>query len=140
MAKKHISSIIRISATAQAVWDILTDFTQYHDWNPFIIEAEGLASQGETLTITAGGMKFKPTVLVADRPRELRWLGKLFVKGLFDGEHIFSIVDHQDGTVSFTQEEYFTGLLVGLFSKKLDGQTLTGFQNFNEALKSRAES
>jgi hypothetical protein len=30
---------------------------------------------------------FKPKVLSVRPERELRWLGRLFVRGVFDGEH-----------------------------------------------------
>jgi hypothetical protein len=34
-------------------------------------------------------MRFRPTVLKAEPPRELRWLGHFVFRGIFDGEHIF---------------------------------------------------
>jgi hypothetical protein len=85
-------------------------------------------------------MKFKPTILVRSENKELRWLGKLLFKGLFDGEHSFRIVDNENGTCTFYHEESFSGILVGLFAKKLDTDTKQGFIEMNEKLKELVEA
>lgn len=140
MAQKEIKTSIRINATPESVWQILTDFSQYKNWNPFISSAEGKLAVGEYLKINAGGMNFKPEVLVCEENKELRWKGKLLFKGVFDGEHIFKIVDNKDGSVTFQQEELFNGFLVGMFSKKLEADTKPGFEAMNEKLKELAEA
>ena len=64
-------------------------------------------------------MAFKPKLLKYDQQKEIRWLGKLFFKGLFDGEHSFPIIDHNNGSCTFIHEGKFNGILVGLFTKNL---------------------
>ena len=91
------------------------------------------------MKINAGGMKFKPEVLVYDSNQEIRWIGNFLFKGLFDGEHSFIIIDNEDGTTTFKQEEKFSGILVGLFEKKLDSETKTGFEEMNKKLKELSE-
>ena len=85
-------------------------------------------------------MSFRPTVVVAEPNRELRWLGHLWLPGLFDGEHSFSIELLGEGRVRFIQRERFKGLLVPFLSKMLDWDTQRGFNEMNWALKLRAES
>jgi hypothetical protein len=85
-------------------------------------------------------MSFRPTVLVAEPNRELRWLGHLLLPGLFDGEHSFSIEPLGDGRVRFVQRERLKGLLVPFLSKMLDGDITRGFEEMNRAMKQRAES
>lgn len=140
MAKKEIKTAIQMQASPAQVWEVLTAFDNYKSWNPFITSIEGIPKKGSQLKINAGGMNFKPIVLVAEKNKELRWLGKLFVKGLFDGEHIFLIEDNLDGTVTFRQEEKFSGILVGLFAGKLDTDTKAGFVQMNQRLKELAEA
>ena len=75
---------------------MLTDFAAYPEWNSFVRCGEAEVRVGTRLHVyiePSGGkeMSFRPTVLVADPNRELRWLGHLWVRGLFDGEHSFSI-------------------------------------------------
>src|SRR5262245_61616289 len=73
---------VEIEASKQLVWDVLTDFSAYHEWNPYM-KIEGTPQVGTKLTMhimRAGGgrgMVFKPAVLAATPDEELRWLGKL---------------------------------------------------------------
>ena len=140
MALKEIKTTIQISATPQRVWEVLTDFNQYKNWNPFITSVEGDFKVGEIVSINAGGMKFKPKVLEYKENKEVRWLGKFLFKGLFDGEHSFVIIDNEDGSSTFEHNEVFRGILVGLFSNKLDTETKKGFIDMNNELKKIAES
>jgi hypothetical protein len=84
-------------------------------------------------------MRFAPTVLEATPNKELRWLGRLFLPGIFDGEHIFRIEALSANRVRFIHEEQFQGLLVSLFAKSLDEGSGAGFVAMNQALKARAE-
>ena len=141
---KELRSEIEIQASAERVWQLLTDFASFPQWNPFIRKASGNIQVGERLEVYiqpsgASGMTFRPTVLKAEPNRELRWLGHLLISGLFDGEHSFTIEPLGEGRVRFTQREVFTGLLVPLFARGLDTDTRRGFEEMNQALKARAE-
>jgi hypothetical protein len=140
----EIHTDIEIAATPERVWAILTDFAAYPQWNPFIRSIEGQPERGATLKVRiqasgAKAMTFRPTVLVAEPGRELRWLGRLLVSGLFDGEHRFVIQPSPAGTVRFEQGERFTGLLVGFLQRSLDQDVKRGFREMNLALKRRVE-
>nr|WP_294859706.1 SRPBCC domain-containing protein [uncultured Fluviicola sp.] len=142
--KKEIKSEIVIQATPSRVWEILSDFKKYPNWNPFIKSIQGQVKVGEKIVVRmeppgAKGMTFKPTVLVFDQNREFKWIGHLFFTGLFDGEHRFELIDNGDGTTTFIQAERFKGILVRMLSNMLDGNTLNGFRKMNEALKAEAE-
>ena len=141
---KELRSEIEIQASAERVWQLLTDFASFPQWNPFIRKASGSLRVGERLEVNiqpsgASGMTFRPTVLKAEPNRELRWLGHLLISGLFDGEHSFTIEPLGEGRVRFTQREVFTGLLVPLFARGLDTDSRRGFEEMNQALKSKAE-
>ena len=75
---------------------------------------------------------------MAEPGRELRWLGRPLVPGVFDGEHRFLIERLGEGRVRFVQEESFRGLLVALTGGTL-AKTESGFEQMNQALKARAE-
>jgi hypothetical protein len=141
---KELRTEIEIQAPAERVWQLLTDFASFPQWNPFIRRASGEAKTGVRLEVRiqpsgARGMTFRPTVLKAEPNRELRWLGRLLIPGLFDGEHIFTIEPLGANRVRFVQQEIFTGLLVPLFARGLDADTRRGFEEMNQALKVRAE-
>jgi|SRR5947208_12619147 len=134
---------IDIEASPAAVWAVLADTLSYAEWNPFIPRLAGELRAGAKLEVRIeppGGraMTFKPTVLAVEPERELRWLGRLLVPGLFDGEHILRIEHLDQARSRFTQAERFSGILVGLFKGTLD-KTELGFEQMNAALKTRAE-
>lgn len=139
MAKNIIKTEILINASPEKVWSILTNFEAYPSWNPFVLSLTGEMIVGQKIKIVLPDMSFNPTLLVYKENMELRWIGKLLFKGVFDGEHSFVIVDNMNGTVTFKHEEIFSGILVSLFSKKLDRDTKPGFQAMNEKLKELVE-
>ena len=141
---KELHSEIEINAPAERVWQVLMDFDQFPEWNPFIRSISGEAREGAQLTARLEppggmGMTFRPTVLRAAPGQEFRWIGRLGVRGLFDGEHIFTIEPLGPDRVRFVQREQFTGVLVPLLMGSLDGPTAQGFAQMNQALKARAE-
>ena len=140
---RRIDTGIFIAAAPERIWAVLTDFAAYPQWNPFIESIEGIPEWGQRLTvhIQAGGARqvFKPLVLQATAPRRLRWLGRLAVPGLFDGEHDFELQVQQGGT-RFLQHETFQGFLVPFLWRKLEPATLAGFEAMNRALKARVEN
>ncbi len=143
---KQISSEIEINASPERVWQVLTDFSALLDWNPFIRSVEGELSVGERLKVylkasKGMGMSFKPTVLRAEANHELRWIGRLLMPGLMDGEHSFIIEPLEGDGVRFIQSESFTGVLVSLMSVMgVFKNALIGFDEMNQALKQKAES
>src|SRR6185437_14032153 len=92
----ELSATIDIDAPPRRVWEIVAAFEDYPDWNPFIRSIKGAPAPGTRLEVRieppgGRGMSFRPTVLVAEPERELRWRGRLLVPGIFDGEHSFHI-------------------------------------------------
>jgi hypothetical protein len=141
---KEIRTEIIIHASPAKIWAILTDFDKYPAWNPFIKSLSGKVAVGKKINARleppgANGMNFKPTVLAYEKNKEFRWLGHLLFPGLFDGEHKFELTDNGNGTTLFRQSEKFKGILIPLFKKMLDTNTVDGFNQMNEKLKELAE-
>lgn len=140
----NIRTEIIINAPKEKVWDILTDFNKYQQWNPFIVMSKGEAIPGSHLINTMingeGTMTFKPKVLKAERFNYFDWLGKLWIKGLFDGHHYFQIEEIHPNQVKLIHGENFSGLLSKMILKKIGQQTRENFVKMNQALKNRAES
>jgi hypothetical protein len=142
---KELRSQIEIEASAERVWQVLTNFAAYPEWNPFIRWVNGRPEVEEQLVVRmrpsgTRGMTFRPTVMKVEANRQLRWLGHLLVPGLFDGEHIFEIEELGRDRILFIQREIFKGLLVPLLARSLDKNTQKGFEEMNRALRKRAES
>ena len=136
----EISTEIEISASTAKVWGVLMNFEEYPKWNPFIKSIEGNPQVGKQIKANIDGMKFKPIVLTNEKNKEFKWIGKLLLKGLFDGEHRFQIEETEDGKVRFVQSEKFSGILVPFFKKKLSTDTKSGFEEMNRKLKEQAET
>lgn len=142
---KSLDTEIMIAAPPQTIWNVLMAFDAYADWNPFIQQASGTLTVGSQLNVfiaPPGGkaMTFKPTVTKVTQGKEFRWLGRLLIPGLFDGEHIFELHPVDAQTTRFVQRENFRGLLVPFLWKSLDTNTRRGFEAMNEALKNHAEA
>jgi hypothetical protein len=141
---QQLESTTAIEAPRERVWAVLMDFERYPEWNPFVSRISGRAEFGERLDVRLtppGGMamSFKPTVMSVEPQRELRWLGKLLVHGLFDGEHAFELQADGPNRTHFRQTERFTGLLVPLLMLFAGKSTRRGFEAMNQARKHRAE-
>ncbi|MFD1294981.1 SRPBCC family protein [Lutibacter holmesii] len=137
---KQIHTSITINASKEKIWKILTDFDNYSKWNPFIKSVTGEVKTGNKIKIELQGMTFKPVVLTFTKNNELKWLGHFWFKGIFDGEHKFKLTDNGNGSTNFEQSERFSGVLVKLFSNKLDTNTKNGFEEMNKELKFQAEN
>jgi hypothetical protein len=140
---KHIESTVEIDAPPERVWSVLTDLAGFADWNPFILEASGELREGGRLSVRIqppGGraIGFRPTVTKFDPGRELRWLGKLGVRGIFDGEHSHHLEPTGVRATRYTQSERFSGVLTWVSGGTL-AKTLAGFEAMNAALKERGE-
>ena len=142
ITQRTIQTDVVINASSSKVWQVLTDFEAYPQWNPFIRQMSGSARPGGQLTIglnlSGSTITIQPTVLVVQPERELRWIGRLFIPGVFDGEHSFIIEPQGASQVHFVQSETFNGVLVP-FSGTILSDTERGFQEMNLALKKRAE-
>ncbi len=135
---------IEIVAPRERVWKHLVDFPSYAEWNPFLRDVKGDLSSGAKLHVvmTPGDgseRTFKATLLVVTPEKELRWQRRMWLRGLFDGEHFFLLSEIDAHRTRLVHGEDFTGRMVQYM-----GPTLThiarGCVGMNQALKRRAEA
>jgi len=141
---QHLETTIEIQASPAQVWDVLLDFSKYSEWNPFIRNVEGEGAQGTRLrnTMHLSGQKpqvFTPKVLVNNPANEFRWLGRLLLPRIFDGEHYFKLTALPNGGTRLIHGEVFRGILVNPIMQKIGKATQEGFEAMNQALKDRLE-
>ena len=142
---KIIETSIVIDSTPEKVWGILTKFEEYELWNPFMTKVIGSATLNSKIEVninTISGKKrtYYPIITRCETNRELRWKGKSFLPGVFDGERIFILENSNDDKILFYHKEIFSGLGVRLVGNKLDESLRESFVTMNEALKVRAEN
>ncbi len=136
--KKRITTEILLPAETEKVWAVLSDNEQYGEWNPFIVKSQGEMMPGTKIKNTLrskGGREivFRPRIIVVRPNKELRWMGRAFIPGVFDGEHYFYLQSHQ-GHTQLTHGENFSGFALWFFN-------ISSFEDdfiaMNEALKAR---
>lgn len=140
---KSIKTEIIINASKEEVWEALTNFENYPEWNPFVVNIEGRLEKGFRLrnTLKSGGKTFvfKPLVVDVKPCKSFSWLGSLFIKGLFDGRHYFEIEEVNSRQVKLVHGEQFSGLLSSFILKKIGDETRSNFVRMNQALKNYSE-
>lgn len=119
-----LHSEIQIETPPQRVWQVLTDFDAYPQWNPFIRSIQGDVQVGSRLSIRVeppgargdypqadgAGPQARARVALARPPAH---------RGLADGEHRLALEPLDGGRSRFVQSERFSGLLVGLLRSTL---------------------
>lgn len=133
---------IDIAASPEKIWEVLTDFRAYPEWNPFIVRITGEPSVGQRLDVLLSPpqqseMRFKPVVLRADPGAELRWRGVFGFRWLLTGEHFFRLDPQGPRLTRFTHGEDFSGWAVRFVPMT---STTRGFVFMNQALKKRVEA
>jgi len=142
---RTIRSAIEIRAPIETCWQVLADFASYPEWNPHIRKVLGEARLGARIAIHSqppGGrlIVMRPTIVVFDPPRELRWRATFLHGSLFSGEHGFRLESSGPSRVRFVQDERFSGLLVPLYARLRLARTRRGFEDVSQALRERAEA
>jgi len=135
--KLHTEMVIE--APINDVWQILSDFSKFKDWNPFITSVAGNLTVGETLTVKIkppglSEQTFRPIILKVVSQQEIRWAGVFLCDWLFRGEHYFVLEVVDANTTKLIHGEIFSGVLVRLFASRLKGATNAGFLAMNQAL------
>ena len=125
---RTLETCFSVAQSPDQVWSVLIDYPSYARWNSFMRKVSGEAGVGKKLNITlflSSGrkMSFRPKLLVVDKDRELRWMGRLIVNGLFDGQHYWVLSRNASGGTDIVHGENFKGLLVGVIKpERLKGE------------------
>ena len=140
-----IRTEIEISASAERVWDSLCgEPGNLARRGGYILDASGPLEEGGVLALTlraAPGIRTRvdAKLLKVDPPHELRWRGRLAIPGLFQGEHVFEIVDREGDGVTLIQWEIFSGVLAPILLPTILRDVKGSFQQMNRGIKEHAE-
>lgn len=142
--KLEIRTEIEIAAAPDQVWSTLVDFEAYPRWNPFIAAVYGRVRAGERLSVLmtppeGREVRYSPRVTVVDPERELRWLGTMGARFLFQAEHFFRLCPTGPCRTRLTHGEDVSGLLTRYMGTAIT-RVARGCVGMNQALKLRIES
>jgi hypothetical protein len=128
---------IEVSASPEALWDVLADVEKWPTWNPDVdsVTLSGPVAKGTSFRWKAGPTRLVSTLQLVDRPRALGWTGRTMgVRAI----HLWRFEPRPGGAVASMQES-FDGAVAKLFrnrlQRQLDETTAKGLQ----ALKAAAE-
>ena len=141
---REIRTEIEIAAPPTKVWSILTDFDNWKNWNPIVIQASGTASLGSELSVTMRGkdgkdaQKYMPIITNFEEPKFFRWRAKMMAQFLFTNDKVFELEEMGSGT-RLIHKELFSGMMVPLMWSFFDKGVPPMLKSMNDALKSLAE-
>jgi len=142
---RELRAEIQISAPIDQVWQVLTDFDRWKDWNPMVNQASGSAAVDSKLTITMRGpdakdaMKYQPIVMEATPPKSFRWRATMMSGFMFTNDRVFELKENNGGTLLVNKEE-FSGLMVPMFWGKMTPFVVPMLEQMNKALKNKMEA
>lgn len=123
-----------IAAEPEEVWAVITDASNYKNWNPVITNAEGTYAKGATIinTVVEDGKKpttIKSKVVKFDPPYHLNQFGGY--RGIITFDHHY-ILEKIDAGTKVIQKEEYTGFYVNFWDS---AWVEPAYRRVNEALK-----
>lgn len=139
---KEYHTKVDIVAPVEKVWNVLTDFEKYDNWNPLVSNVTGDIAEGGTIyaTITPLENTFAAQLLSFKRNQELVWQGKRVAAFLLAGQHYYRLKERSTSLTTLEHGEYFTGILSNFISSRLLTKMKNAFVEHNTALKNRIEN
>jgi hypothetical protein len=128
---------IEISAPPQVVWEVLTRFENWPNWNPDVksMSFEGPLAPGSTFRWKAGPGTILSTLDRVEPPHHVSWHGRTLT---IDAYHQWWLEPREGGTHLRT-EESFSGLLARVLRGPLQKTLDKSFADGVERLKREAE-
>src|SRR6185436_6074872 len=133
-----------INAPATRVWEVLTDFGSYPQWNPQIPWASGSIEEGAQIHLRLAlpgrpALELSATIEEARAGELLTWRGHVGAPWFFEGYRKFEIQSIGATRVRVTHVEDVHGLAAPVFAVVMGGPIARNQQTLNDALRARAE-
>ena len=131
------SGRIEIAAEQQAVWDLLTDFERWPQWQSRVrsVSLDGEVEEGTVFRWKPGPTTITSTLHHVDAPREVGWTGKTV--GI-SAVHVWRLHASEVGTSVATQESW-DGRLVRLARGPMQKSLQKEIDAALEQLRAQAE-
>lgn len=134
-----------VRASRRRIWEVLTDFPAYPDWNPLLREVHGEAQGGRSLNVRLAGFGHRgrnlwPDVLSANRERELCLALAILPAGLLDANWRVALIREAGGHCRIAQRVRCSGWLARWYAPRLARTLKPALAAMNEALRLRAEA
>ena len=139
---KDYHTNIQINAPIEKVWQALTNFSEYKNWNPLVSDITGDIQEGGMIKTSIVPLKntFSARLLAFKENQEMTWQGKMIASFLLSGKHYYKLSKTDDNHTLLEHGEYFTGLFSVFIPKKMLKDMENTFIAHNEALKNVIEN
>lgn len=138
---KAYEARVTINASADTIWQLLTDRTAYEQWDPDVTRIEGTIAAGEKVTVytkISPDRAFPVTVAEFVPGRRMVWSSGMPL-GLFTGARTFTLTPQGSGSTVYHVREEFSGLLLPLIGRTIPDLT-ESFNRHANGLKAAAEA
>lgn len=139
--KQYHTSVI-INASVKEVWEQLTDFSSYPEWNPLVGKLEGEMYEGGSIKtfIIPLNKTYRAELLAYKVHEELIWQGIQGSRLLMAGKHYYRLEKINDHQTQLLHGEWFSGLFSWFIPNKLLRKMENTFVEHNHILKQRTEN
>jgi hypothetical protein len=144
MSKNLIESKVTINAPIQKVWEVLSNFDNYHQWNPFTPKIDIQNKIGSTVGLhvrlnpkSSKTMLQKETLLAWEEGKQLEWgiKNSWFVRTV----RVQNLKAIDENTTEYYTSDAFEGPLTGLILLLYRTKIQIGFDDVCTGLKKEVE-
>jgi hypothetical protein len=142
--QRAVEHRIGVQAPAEIVWELISDFANWGDWNPVHPRIEGEMRIGTTLNVDFApepGQTVNLTPVVQDWVpyEQLHWRTKRW-RGFVTAIRYIEIDAKGDESAIFSNGELFVGPLVRFVSRDERRRLRAAYTRMGEAVRDRAEA
>jgi len=143
-APPQIDARIDIDACIERVWQVLTDFERYPDWNPFTVRVDARLEIGAPVRMRVNLIRsfVQPQteyITTHDEGRRVCWSMKGLPSWLIGATRCQWLEPLSGGRTRYASTDRITGILAPIVLIFFGGPMQDGFERAARALKRRAE-
>lgn len=130
---------IRIDASPEIIWALLTNGSDFSRWNSTIVSLDGTIAAGEKIQLVSTvdtSRTFKLKVKKVEDQQEMIWADG--AAPFFSGKRKYTLQQNSDGTIQFQMTEKLGGLMFPMAAKSIPSFD-ESFEQFAADLKKEAE-
>jgi len=139
---KQYHTEILLNAPVKKVWQVLTDFDRYPEWNPLVGWLKGDFRTGGSIQMFIKPLNsdFSATLKRVEVNKEFTWVGVRFASWILSGEHYYRLEKCDDNSTRLQHGEYFRGIGSSFISQALLKKIEDTFVQHNLKLKDIVEN
>lgn len=140
----EINHEIDIDAPASDVWAVITDFSSYSQWNPFVVDAKSSLKPGEPIDMKVkllGPVQRQVEIILdVEEGKGFSYCMKPFPLGALSSRRSHKILDLGDERSHYSSHFELRGWMMPLVRGMMSGALERGFNSMSFAIKERAEA